>query len=638
MNAAVALATLTVGQVAIAQTSFTEVTPGAPLFSTPEEEDFWINAIAPADVDGDGDLDLAVIGFYVVYNVSVEDLLVIFKNEGPDDSGSWVFTEERVPLDGVFAGDSDLAWGDYDADGDPDLAVGSEGSTVLYRNDAGTLALTDTVLPGYREDSSYTGAYDLRSLSWADSDNDGDLDLLIPSVFDFDNFQYSTQLIRNGGSDEAGGWVFSVVPTTLDPTVNAQTSWIDDDHDGDLDLFVCNVDPFMDTSFTRRYRNDGGDVFVGEDLAPVQVQWGTADWGDYDSDGDTDMLVAGNVYEADDDLYHTILRVYRNDGGAYTEDTLVEPPNADWLDLHAATWADYDSDGDVDLLVTGNYVADQGILGHSMVYANDGAGNFSVLDFELEAPYDSIGRGGSFSWLDLDGDGDLDYLVAGGYFVEGGNGLVAAEIHIFRNDAVSDNEAPEAPDVNQPELVGDDVTLSWNPAADDSTAADAITYELELGLASESEGVTQMRRLPQPGNLSAVTNWTLQSLRPGTYAWNVRAVDSAYNYSAGAGGTFTIADTDGDGIADGADNCTAVSNVDQRDTDGDGFGNLCDADLDNDCAINFADLGIMKSVFLSNDPDADLNGDGFVNFIDLGRLKQVFFTAPGPSGVPNACQ
>src|SRR5262245_36678453 len=71
--AAVASAILASASAAtLAQTSFTEVTPQAPLFSTPEEEDFWINSVAPADVDGDGDLDLAVIGFYVVYFVSVE--------------------------------------------------------------------------------------------------------------------------------------------------------------------------------------------------------------------------------------------------------------------------------------------------------------------------------------------------------------------------------------------------------------------------------------------------------------------------------------------------------------------------------------------------------------------------------------
>lgn len=93
------------------------------------------------------------------------------------------------------------------------------------------------------------------------------------------------------------------------------------------------------------------------------------------------------------------------------------------------------------------------------------------------------------------------------------------------------------------------------------------------------------------------------------------------------------ADTDNDGIADDMDNCTLAPNPDQRDTNGDGYGNVCDADLNNDGAVNFADLGLMRAVFFTADPDADLNGDGAVNFADLGLLRSLFFQPPGPSGL-----
>ncbi|MEL7449670.1 MAG: S8 family serine peptidase [Pseudomonadota bacterium] len=92
------------------------------------------------------------------------------------------------------------------------------------------------------------------------------------------------------------------------------------------------------------------------------------------------------------------------------------------------------------------------------------------------------------------------------------------------------------------------------------------------------------------------------------------------------------ADTDGDGVVDADDNCTLVINPAQRDTDGDGYGNYCDPDLNQDLQINFTDLGMMKSVFFTPDPDADLDGDGAVSFSDLSILKQMFFTVPGPSG------
>ena len=98
-----------------------------------------------------------------------------------------------------------------------------------------------------------------------------------------------------------------------------------------------------------------------------------------------------------------------------------------------------------------------------------------------------------------------------------------------------------------------------------------------------------------------------------------------------------IEDNDGDGVADTADNCIEAANTEQRDTDADGIGNACDADLNQDCSVNFTDLGLMKSAFFGADPDADLNGDGTVNFLDLGIMQTGFFEPPGPSGIPNLC-
>jgi hypothetical protein len=57
--------------------------------------------------------------------------------------------------------------------------------------------------------------------------------------------------------------------------------------------------------------------------------------------------------------------------------------------------------------------------------------------------------------------------------------------------------------------------------------------------------------------------------------------------------------TDGDSIADSSDNCTLVQNNDQRDTDGDGYGNRCDPDFDNNGIVQAADLAYFKSMFFS---------------------------------------
>src|SRR6476619_6613394 len=83
---------IALGSTAVAQTSFTEVSPtSSALWVTNADEDFWISAVAPADVDGDGDVDLAVLGFYVVYFGDVTDMLIVFKNQGLGADGRWMF-------------------------------------------------------------------------------------------------------------------------------------------------------------------------------------------------------------------------------------------------------------------------------------------------------------------------------------------------------------------------------------------------------------------------------------------------------------------------------------------------------------------------------------------------------------------
>ena len=92
-------------------------------------------------------------------------------------------------------------------------------------------------------------------------------------------------------------------------------------------------------------------------------------------------------------------------------------------------------------------------------------------------------------------------------------------------------------------------------------------------------------------------------------------------------------DMDGDGVADSLDNCTTVFNVDQIDSNGDGFGNACDGDFNGDCNVNPIDLGLFRQAFFGAGPDEDLNGDGTVNAIDLGIFKTLFFQPPGPSAL-----
>ncbi len=113
----------------------------------------------------------------------------------------------------------------------------------------------------------------------------------------------------------------------------------------------------------------------------------------------------------------------------------------------------------------------------------------------------------------------------------------------------------------------------------------------------------------------------------GTFSWFAQIDNAALRTAA------DVSNSDGDTIPDNIDNCTLTDNENQVDTDGDGYGNACDADFNNDCIVNFPDLGIFRTLFFQPNNQADLDGNGITNFVDLGIFRQLFFAAPGPSEV-----
>jgi hypothetical protein len=103
----------------------------------------------------------------------------------------------------------------------------------------------------------------------------------------------------------------------------------------------------------------------------------------------------------------------------------------------------------------------------------------------------------------------------------------------------------------------------------------------------------------------------------------------------------TPADRDGDGVVDTGDNCLWMPNPGQRDTDDDGFGNLCDPDLDGDGRVEgpdpedpLADLSRLARSLRTGlyVPHHDLDGDGRVDERDLGIAQLYLGLPPGPSG------
>ncbi|MEO8223704.1 MAG: galactose oxidase-like domain-containing protein [Gammaproteobacteria bacterium] len=96
-------------------------------------------------------------------------------------------------------------------------------------------------------------------------------------------------------------------------------------------------------------------------------------------------------------------------------------------------------------------------------------------------------------------------------------------------------------------------------------------------------------------------------------------------------GVAPVADQDGDGVLDALDNCIQVANADQFDGDGDGYGNSCDGDLNNDGFTNGQDATLFRSRMGSADPAADLNHNGFVNAQDTTIFRKLLGRPPGPA-------
>ncbi|GIV58894.1 MAG: hypothetical protein KatS3mg042_1807 [Rhodothermaceae bacterium] len=324
-----------------------------------------------------------------------------------------ILREERVDL------------GDYDGDGDLDLLLtGHNGqrpeSRVFVAEDTlFTLTVGEqTTVHTFKRYRPIVAIIDpvYRGMSrWGDYDGDGDGDLLIAGIalvevsVDRTEEQVITRLYRN----QNGVFVEDTRPTFV-PVYGGQAAWGDYDGDGDLDLVLAGATrltpPFEPR--TRLYRNDDG-LLTDTGLDLPGLAFGDLAWGDYDGDGDLDLALLG----ATDRAYRTV--ILRNDGDTFT-DIGAGLPGLAHGDLD---WGDYDGDGDLDLLVVAGRLAPGLLRGFTRIYRNDG-GTFSAVDPGLPDLAPALAR-----WIDLDLDGDLDLLMSGR------NGLLGDPVGaIYRND------------------------------------------------------------------------------------------------------------------------------------------------------------------------------------------------------------
>lgn len=359
------------------------------------------NGAAVGDYDGDGDLDLYLLGHRAHPNKLYRNELV--------ETGEPRFTDVTpLPLADLGAGRV-AHFADLDGDGDKDIVLindddGADESSgsKLFRNDAGAF-VDATPGSGFRPVGMVMGGCSL-----ADFDGDGLLDILV-TVW----AGGSHRLYRNRGAfvfEDVSG-VLAVEETTY------SSAFTDFDGDHRPDVYLA-VDHETDAFFRN---TPAGFVLATESVGTTHVgnDMGIAA-ADFDDDGDLDLFVTNITDSAG--VFGTgagnVLYVNQDDqsGVPFFVDEATTRGVFDTAWGWGTQWVDIENDGDLDLLaVTGfdtwveKYDRDSAILGSpSFLFLNNGSGQFTRhRDEALDAPDDSR----ALIAFDYDRDGDLDMLV-----------------------------------------------------------------------------------------------------------------------------------------------------------------------------------------------------------------------------------
>ncbi|MDD2758776.1 MAG: thrombospondin type 3 repeat-containing protein [Methylomonas sp.] len=214
------------------------------------------------------------------------------------------------------------------------------------------------------------------------------------------------------------------------------------------------------------------------------------------------------------------------------------------------------------------------------------------------------------------GDAGFDYDPSFG----GLNGSNSTASYVF---TASSNESIKA-------------SLVWNVSVSNNSALTTTIHHLGLSLIDVTDG----------GSIKANSESLIDNTQ--NIAWDNLIAGHQYRLSVDSleasnfKADYAVAwqrrphidtDTDADGVPDFLDNCTLVANANQRDTDGDDYGNICDPDFNQNNVVDPLDLNTFKAKLGQVSPHQDLNGNGIVDPLDLNILKTYLGKAPGPSGL-----
>ncbi|HET6539146.1 MAG TPA: FG-GAP-like repeat-containing protein [Chryseolinea sp.] len=458
-----------------------------------------------ADLDQDSDLDLIYSGFSEGAN---EYFTKVYENI----NGSFVARNTALPnlRNGTFA------LGDYNKDGDLDVLLSGLSElgniSVLYENNGAFSFSMKSSFPGLINSTT----------SWFDIDNDGDLDFLIAGVDDntggMDPFVEKMLVYENTGTN------FTLIPdTNLPPCTQCSMDWADSNRDGKMDLIITGFGEDSPRQ-TNLYLNNGNKTFKkDEDATFKDVNNGDVKWGDFDNDGDMDVLLSGILEDG-----NIIATVYDNTGGQLREreDIQIKETGENWLG--GTKWVDYNNDGHLDILVTGRGTSVLVLEYVFRLFKNNGDGTFQEVS---ETNFGGLAVS-SVDFGDFDNDGDVDFCFSG--INRDGPTTGIYENKLFDGVMVANNK-PTPPAIggfSEEYFFRKQVTLKWNNGADSQTPPAGLSYNFYLKNGSvlfatpTSNFITGYLLTSNPANGHA-KRAILNNIHEGNNAWAVQTIDGS---------------------------------------------------------------------------------------------------------------
>lgn len=342
-------------------------------------------------------------------SISKQILIILFSHLTVSTIFAQTFTKITSGPFVTTIGDSrSVNWVDVNGDGFIDCMItngptgGQDNFLYINNGSGGFTALTgDTIV---KDNKPSDGA------TWADSDNDGDLDCYVVNWYNTKNLFYNNN----------GVGAFTQTQNTVETSGGycETASWGDYDNDGLLDLYVARSGGTLATNKNLLFHNEGGNAFTkvmtGTPVTDAFISR-SVNWTDIDSDGDLDLFVT-NEKDQNENLY-------RNDGAGVFTKLTNGPLLNDGGKTMSSSWGDYDNDGDLDVFLAND-------KGNDGLFRNEGHFNFTKITSDTVS--NCGGNSFSSAWSDIDNDGDIDLFVTNSFgtttlwtnflFLNNGNG------------------------------------------------------------------------------------------------------------------------------------------------------------------------------------------------------------------------